>query len=115
MRIKPVPNEQPEVSICLPVYNGAKYLRQAIESVLAQTYGDFELLVSDDGSSDDSVAIAQEYAAKDERVIAWTNERNLGLFENYNLCIERRGANSSSSSRKTMYSHPKCWSGCALP
>lgn len=84
-----MPNEQPEVSICLPVYNGAKYLRQAIESVLAQTYGDFELLVFDDGSSDDSVSIAQEYAAKDERVIAWTNERNLGLFENYNLCIEK--------------------------
>lgn len=81
--------QQPEISICLPVYNGAKYLRQAIESALSQTYADFELLISDDGSSDDSVSIAQEYADKDKRVIAWRNEQNLGLFENYNLCMER--------------------------
>lgn len=82
-------DERPEISICMPVYNGASYLRQAIDSVLAQTYGDFELLISDDGSTDDSVSIAQEYASRDKRVVAWQNEQNQGLFENYNLCIEK--------------------------
>lgn len=84
-----MPDEQPEISICLPVYNGAKFLRQAIESALSQTYEDFELLISDDGSTDDSFAIATEFAEKDKRVVAWKNETNQGLFENYNLCMQK--------------------------
>jgi len=58
----------PTVSVLLPVYNAERYLREAIDSVLAQTFGDFELIAIDDGSSDRSPAILREYAARDPRV-----------------------------------------------
>ncbi len=79
----------PEVSICLPVYNGANYLAQAIDSVLAQTYSDFELLIANDRSTDETEQIIASYADKDNRIKHWINERNLKLFGNYNECIRR--------------------------
>lgn len=73
-------------SIIVPVYNAEKYLRRCIESILAQTEGDFELLLVDDGSRDGSLAICQEYAATDSRIKAMHKEnggvssaRNHGL------------------------------------
>lgn len=62
------PGEVGMVSVILPVYNGADYLREAIESVLSQTYEKFELIIVDDGSTDSSPQIAEEYAQKDARV-----------------------------------------------
>ena len=59
------------VSIVLPVYNGERYLASAIESVLAQTYSDWELLVVDDGSVDATAAICDDYTARDARVNAF--------------------------------------------
>lgn len=56
------------VSIVTPVYNGAKYIRETIESVLRQTYSQWEMIVVDDGSKDRSAEIVQEYAAKDKRI-----------------------------------------------
>ena len=76
----------PKISVIVPVYNTEKYLRRCIDSVLAQTYQDFELLLIDDGSKDSSGAICDEYAAKDARVRVFHKEnggvssaRNLGL------------------------------------
>lgn len=60
---------EPAVSVLIAVYNGERYLREAIESVLAQTRGDFELLIVDDGSTDDTPAILAEYARLDPRVV----------------------------------------------
>lgn len=79
----------PTVSVCLPVYNGEKYLAQAIESVLAQTWADYELLIGDDCSQDGSPDIIEKYSRKDSRIVAWSNEKNLGLFANYNACLQR--------------------------
>jgi glycosyltransferase involved in cell wall biosynthesis len=56
------------VSIITPCYNGSKYIKETIESVLAQTYKDWEMFVIDDGSKDDSAQIVQEYAQKDSRI-----------------------------------------------
>ncbi len=56
------------VSIIMPCHNGASFLPQAVESVIAQTYGDWELLIIDDASRDESVSIAKEYCAKDSRL-----------------------------------------------
>ena len=56
------------VSIVLPVYNGERYLASAIDSVLSQTYSDWELLIVDDGSVDESAAISDDYAGKDSRI-----------------------------------------------
>jgi len=66
-----------KVSVILPVYNGAPFLKQAISSILSQTYTDFELVVIDDGSDDESVEIAK--AISDNRVRLIVNEMNLGL------------------------------------
>jgi glycosyltransferase involved in cell wall biosynthesis len=79
----------PTVSVCLPLYKGAKFLGEAIESVLAQTYSDFELLIGDDCSPDNSAEIMKEYASRDKRIKVWTNETNLGHYGNYNACIKR--------------------------
>jgi glycosyltransferase involved in cell wall biosynthesis len=75
----------PHVSILLPVFNGARYLREAIDSVFAQTYRDYELLVIDDGSEDDSIDIALSYG--DPRLRIERNERNVGLIETLNRGI----------------------------
>lgn len=76
----------PEISIIVPVYNVEKYLRRCVDSILAQTFTDFELLLIDDGSPDNSGAICDEYAAKDDRIRVFHKEndgvssaRNLGL------------------------------------
>ena len=58
----------PLVSVVMPVFNAGRYLRAALDSVLAQTFGDFELVAVDDGSTDDSPAILREYQARDDRI-----------------------------------------------
>ncbi|MBX9878566.1 MAG: glycosyltransferase family 2 protein [Candidatus Obscuribacterales bacterium] len=80
-------NNQPTVSVCLPVFNGKDYLAHAIESVLAQTLVDFELLIADDQSDDGSSKIIEDYACRDKRIKAWRNTERKGLFANYNECI----------------------------
>lgn len=72
------------ISIILPIYNGEKYMRESIESVIAQTYRDWELLIIDDCSSDHTAEIAKEYASKDSRVQYFRNEKNLRLPRNLN-------------------------------
>jgi glycosyltransferase involved in cell wall biosynthesis len=79
----------PKVSICLPIYNGTNYMAQAIDSALKQTFTDFEVLIANDRSEDGTLELIQDYARRDNRVKYWTNERKLGLFENYNECMRR--------------------------
>ena len=80
----PQPASGPLVSIGLPVYNGANYLRTAVETILAQTYENLELIISDNASTDDTARICQEAAARDSRVRILRNERNIGAAGNYN-------------------------------
>lgn len=82
--------EYPKISVIVPIYNAEKYLRRCIDSILAQTFTDFELLLIDDGSSDKSGEICDEYAQKDLRVKAFhkknggvSSARNIGLTESY--------------------------------
>lgn len=81
-------NTPPKISVCIPTYNYGRFIAQAIESVLSQDYIDYELLVIDDCSTDDSVAIASFYAEQDSRVRLIVNEANIGMVANWNLCIE---------------------------
>ena len=67
-------NINPQISVILPVYNAEKYLRRCIDSILAQTFTDFELLLIDDGSKDKSGEICDEYARKDNRVKVFHKE-----------------------------------------
>lgn len=78
----------PRVSIGLPVYNGDRFLEEAIESILAQTYQNFELVISDNGSTDRTPAICQAYAAQDERIRYYRNDNNLGAAKNQNRVVE---------------------------
>lgn len=83
---------QPLVSVGLPVYNGQKYLAVAIESVLAQTFADFELVISDNGSTDETQAICEAYAARDARIRYIRQPQNRGAGFNYNFVFhEARG------------------------
>jgi glycosyltransferase involved in cell wall biosynthesis len=68
----------PKVSVLMPVYNGERYLREAIESILAQSFGDFEFLIVDDGSSDSSAQIVRSYG--DPRIRLEQNQSNAGLI-----------------------------------
>ncbi len=77
------------VSVILPVYNGAEYLPQAIDSVLNQTQSSLELLISDDGSTDGSWELIQRYAGQDRRIKPWRNNIQLGLFGNYNRTMRK--------------------------
>jgi glycosyltransferase involved in cell wall biosynthesis len=78
----------PRITIGMPVYNGEKYLRATVDSLLAQTYTDFELIVSDNASTDSTEQICREYAAKDPRFIYVRNSRNLGPAANYNVSMD---------------------------
>jgi glycosyltransferase involved in cell wall biosynthesis len=69
----------PKVSVLMPIHNNEIYLREAVESILAQTYPHFELIVIDDGSTDNTFAIAQQIAQQDNRIFLYKNEKKEGL------------------------------------
>ncbi len=75
----------PLVSICIPTYNGARWLHEALESALAQSYSPLEIVVVDDASSDDTLDIAQSFT--DARLRVVPGERNLGLVGNWNRSV----------------------------
>jgi len=80
--------KNPKISVCIPSYNCAPYLDEAIASVLGQTYADFELLVIDDCSTDGSWQIIRRHADRDARIRASRNDGNLGMVANWNRCLE---------------------------
>ncbi len=77
---------QPKVSIAIPLYNCESHIRETLESVLAQTFRDFELLVIDDHSTDHSAEIVQ--SLEDSRIRYILNPKRLGFFGNWNRCLE---------------------------
>jgi len=81
-------DNKPSVSIGMPVYNGEKYIEQALDSLLAQSYENFELNISDNASTDSTEEICRSYAAKDDRVHYHRNPRNLGLMENWRRVLQ---------------------------
>jgi glycosyltransferase involved in cell wall biosynthesis len=81
--------QAPRVSIGLPVYNGEEFLEEAIDSILSQTYEDFELIISDNASTDLTDKICQTYAAQDARIVYSRNRENIGGMNNANLTFRR--------------------------
>jgi len=80
----------PRVSVCIPAYNGEEFIEEAIRSVLGQSFGDFDLVVIDDGSMDGTVDVARGFS--DPRIRIIVNPRNLGQGENWNKALdEARG------------------------
>ncbi len=78
---------QPLVSVCIPTYNSARYLRETLESIVVQTYNNLEVIISDNASNDETVAIANEYGAKYGFKVC-ANAGNVGPFNNWNRLIE---------------------------
>ena len=76
-------SHSPQVSIGMPVYNGETFIREALDSLLAQTFTNFELIISDNGSSDATEAICKEYAAKDVRIRYVRHGKNRGASANF--------------------------------
>lgn len=72
-------NDRPLISIIMPVYNGAIYLEESIESIIAQTFTQWELIIIDDASTDNSRQIATKYATQDSRIYIYTNNSEKGL------------------------------------
>jgi len=81
--------DMPKVSVLMSVFNSAEHLRQAIESILNQSYSDFEFIIVDDASSDDSVSIIDGYAKSDSRIEVLKNTKNLKLAYSLNKGIKQ--------------------------
>ena len=79
---------RPRVSIGLPVYNGERFIKQALDSILAQTFEDFELIISDNVSTDQTQAICAEYLRRDKRIRYFRNDLNIGVYRNCNRVFE---------------------------
>src|SRR5439155_14855095 len=82
-------HSQPLVSVVTPVYNGEKYLSECIESVLAQTYQNWEYIIVNNCSTDNSLEIAQGYAKKDPRIGIHNNPEFVGVIQNHNIAFRQ--------------------------
>ena len=85
---KQIVKKNPIISVAMPVYNGAKWLPSAIDSILNQTCTDFEIVISDNASTDNSEEICRNYAKKDPRIRYFRNSINLGVSENFNMAFK---------------------------
>lgn len=82
----------PIVTIGMPVYNGEKYLRSALDSLLAQNFTDFELIISDNASTDMTAEICEEYSRRDARIKYILQPENIGIFRNFEYVIKAANA-----------------------
>lgn len=85
---------EPLVSVLTPVYNGERYLSQCIESILAQTYRNWEYIIVNNRSTDGTLAIAEEYARSDSRIRIHTNHEFVGVIQNHNVAFSMISAAS---------------------
>lgn len=76
--------DHPKVSIGMPVYNGENFIQETLDSLLAQTFQNFELIICDNASTDKTEEICQKYATKDKRIRYYRNSNNIGAAKNYN-------------------------------
>lgn len=93
--------KEPLVTIGMPVYNSERHVRRALDSVLAQSYTNLEIIISDNGSTDSTHLICQEYAARDSRIRLLRNDSNKGVIANFNIVL----AAASGTYFKAMSSH----------
>jgi glycosyltransferase involved in cell wall biosynthesis len=82
-------NAKPRLSIGLPVYNGGRYLGEALDALLGQTYADYELIISDNASTDGTAAICHQYEQMDSRIRYFRQHRNIGSAPNHNFVLQQ--------------------------
>jgi len=83
------PHESSEVSIGMPVYNGELFLKKALDSILNQNFSNFELIISDNNSTDSTQKICQEYVKNDKRIQYIRQEKNIGAFSNFYFVLNQ--------------------------
>jgi glycosyltransferase involved in cell wall biosynthesis len=94
----------PRLSIGLPVYNGEKYLPEALDALLGQTFEDFELIISDNASTDETSGICHSYQERDSRIRYFRQARNIGLAPNHNFVMDQaRGELFKSAHHDDLY------------
>ncbi|WP_288903229.1 glycosyltransferase family 2 protein [uncultured Sneathiella sp.] len=82
-------NELPLISIGMPLYNAEKHIRQSLDSLLRQTHTNFEIIISDNCSTDDTVGIVQTYAARDSRIKIFQQPKNIGPIPNFQFVLQQ--------------------------
>ncbi len=83
------PSSLPRMGVCMPVFNGEAFVAESLESILAQTFTDYELLISDNASTDCTPDICREYASRDSRIRYLRNDVNIGPNRNFNLLVQK--------------------------
>ncbi|MFK7779968.1 MAG: glycosyltransferase [Candidatus Gracilibacteria bacterium] len=81
--------KQIKISVIMPVYNTEKYIGEAIKSILNQGFNDFEFIIIDDCSTDNSYKICKDYSEKDDRIKLYKNEKNIGVVKTRNKLLEK--------------------------
>jgi glycosyltransferase involved in cell wall biosynthesis len=81
-------NSNPKLTVAMPVFNGSNFIRDALDTIVNQSFTDFELIVCDNASRDDTCEIVQQYASRDSRIELIKNPRNIGASANYNLAFK---------------------------
>ncbi|MBN1464118.1 glycosyltransferase family 2 protein [candidate division KSB1 bacterium] len=105
-------NAHPLISVGMPVYNGERYLSQAIDSILAQSFADFTLIISDNASIDRTQAICQDYANRDSRIRYIRQPKNLGGPRNWNYLFSCSQSPYFKWASANDLCHPDFLSGC---
>ena len=82
-------NAAPRLTVGLPVYNGEKYIAESLDALLGQSYTDFELIISDNASTDGTADICRRYEKQDSRVRYFRQPQNIGLAPNHNFVAEQ--------------------------
>jgi len=100
------------VSVGMPAYNAEQWIGSAIESILGQSLSELELIISDNGSTDRTVAVCERYVASDDRVRLIRNERNLGAAANYNRTFREATAPLFKWASANDLCHPEFLSAC---
>ena len=107
-------NNRPAISIGLPVYNGAKFIAEAFDSLLSQTFRDFELIISDNASTDDTRAICEAYVARDGRITYTRQPRNFGATFNWNFVVHAARGGLFKWASANDWCEPTMLEDCAL-
>ena len=102
----------PTVSVCVPVYNYGRFIADCIESVLAQTFTEWELIICDDQSTDETWKICQEYTRKDNRIRCFRNATRLGMFQNFRRTITYASGMYFKPLCADDWLHPEYLEGC---
>jgi glycosyltransferase involved in cell wall biosynthesis len=102
----------PRVSVCVPVYNGETFLAPALDSILAQTFCDYELVISDNASTDSTPEICKAYAARDPRIRYSRTARNIGANPNFNRLVGLARARYFKLANADDLCHPELLARC---